>query len=133
MDIILSFVALILILHLGFALLALSQDRNWRLVIAAPPPSRAGKIVLRAAGSGLLALGLPLALVRDGPGFGSLLWGTMTSVAACAVTLTLSWRPSWLKPLAHTVRGLIAFPTKTTNRAGLCKKPFVRLRTEGPD
>ncbi|GEC17638.1 DUF3325 domain-containing protein [Nitrobacter winogradskyi] len=104
MNSILSFVALVLVLHFGFALLALSQDRNWRLVVAAPSLSRVAKITLRIAGYALLALGLSLALWRDGPGFGSLMWGTLISLAACAVTMILSWRAHWMTPLGSAIR-----------------------------
>jgi hypothetical protein len=90
-------------LHAGFVLLALSQDRNWRLVVAAPPPSRVLKLAIRTAGYVLLAAALPIALWRDGPSFGSLLWGTMVSVAGCVVTLTLSWLPDWLGTPAHRI------------------------------
>lgn len=104
MDYVLSFLALIFVLHLGFALLALSQDRNWRLVVAALPLSRSRKIALRIVGYALLALGLSLALWRDGPGFGSLMWGTLISLAACAITMIVSWRAHWMTPLVAVIR-----------------------------
>ena len=46
---------------------------------------------LRLGSALLLALALVLALARDGPGFGGLLWGTAISLAALAVAGTLSW------------------------------------------
>jgi len=104
MDHALHLLALTVVLYLGFATLALSQVRNWRLVIAASPPSPVMKIVLRAIGIVLLMLAIPLALWLDGPSFGSLMWGTAISVAACAVTATLSWCPHWLRPLARAIR-----------------------------
>jgi hypothetical protein len=105
MNSIVSFVILILVLHLGFALLALSQDRNWRLIVmAAPPLSRSRKITLRITGYVLLALGLSLAFWRDGPDFGSLMWGTLISLAAGAVTMILSWRAHWMTPLVSVIR-----------------------------
>lgn len=104
MSNVLSFLILILVLLLGFALLALSQDRNWRLVGTAPPLSRVAKITLRMAGYAQLVLGLSLALWRDGPGFGSLMWGTLISLAACAITMILSWRAHWMTPLASVIR-----------------------------
>jgi len=60
--------------------------------------------VLRGAGAGMIALSLVLALMREGPGFGSLLWATMISLAALAVAFTLAWRPRWLRPLAVALR-----------------------------
>ena len=100
------FTALIVMLILGSALIALSQDRNWRLVITAPPTSYATKIALRATGSMLHVIAIPLSLWRDGLGFGSLMWGTMISVAACTVTALLGWRAHWLKPLALVIAKL---------------------------
>jgi hypothetical protein len=101
MDGILSLLALIIVLQIGFASLALSQDRNWRRVVVAPLPAQAGRTALRTVGSTLLGLGLPLALWRDGPAFGSLMWVMLLSMAAATVTLILSWRPRWLEPLAR--------------------------------
>jgi hypothetical protein len=106
MEDLLLFVALIFVLFLGFALLALSQNRNWRSVDVATSLSRTGVTVLRALGCGLITLALPMALWRDGGGFGSLLWVCLLSIAAFAVTLTLSWRASWLKPLARIITGM---------------------------
>lgn len=84
--------ALIMSLVGGFAMLALSQERNWRLVSHAPPPRLLAKVIFRAAGFGLLALALQLALWRDGNGFGALLWGTLISLSAFAVVMLLSLR-----------------------------------------
>lgn len=95
----LSFVGLFLLLYGGFALLALSQDQH-RRAIGAQALGRWVRKGQRIAGYFLLVLALPLALWRDGPGFGPLLWGILLSVTACAVTFTLSWRPEWLAPLA---------------------------------
>lgn len=100
---ILSFLILILVLLLGFALLALSQNRNWQLV-AAPPLSRSRKVALRSVGTTLLTLAIPLAVWRDGPDFGLLMWGTFISIAACAVTMILSWRAHWMTPLVSVIR-----------------------------
>lgn len=106
MEELLPFVALIFFLHLGFALLALSQSRNWRAAGVATSLSRTAAIILRALGFGLIALALPMALWRDGGGFGSLLWVCLLSIAAFAVTVTLSWRAHWLKPLARIITGV---------------------------
>jgi hypothetical protein len=99
-------IALALVSYLGFALLALSQDRHW---------SRAGgertcpaRLVtaLRAAGYGLLLAAFGLALLRDGPSFGTLVWATMLTVAALAVVATLAWRAAWLRPIIRTVESI---------------------------
>ena len=86
--------------YLGFALLALSQARHWRRVSGAEPQPRVRARALRAFGSLALLLALGLALLRDGPGFGTLLWATAISLAAAAVAVTLAWRPAWLRPVA---------------------------------
>jgi hypothetical protein len=93
-------VAVLAISYLGFALLALSQDRHWLHLCGARhcPPGIARR--LRVAGYTSLAAGLWLALLRDGPGFGSLVWVTTLTVASFAVVCTLTWRPHWLRPLA---------------------------------
>lgn len=104
MHSLLSFLALAAALYLGFALLALSQERNRRAVGIAASLPRAGTVLLRVAGYGLIALALPIALWRDGPGFGSLLWATLVSIGALAVVCTLTWKPLWLRPLVRIVQ-----------------------------
>jgi len=89
--------ALLVAAYAGFALLALSQARHWRIVIGDVALPRRRVRVLRTLGGALIALSLILALVRDGPSFGSLLWATAISVAALAVAFTLAWRPRWLR------------------------------------
>ena len=87
--------------YLGFALLALSQDRHWHQVEGSRncPPHLL--IPLRTAGFACLLLALVLALHRDGASFGSLLWATLISACAFAVVATLTWRAHWLRPLAR--------------------------------
>jgi hypothetical protein len=91
----------------GFACLALSQRRHWAQVLSGEPP-RPTVFVLRTLGSALLLLSLIIALLRDGPSFGSLLWATAISVAALAVAFTLAWRPAVLCPLAVAIRWMVA-------------------------
>ncbi len=55
----------------------------------------------RFIGGLFLALSLSLALWRDGPGFGSLLWAALLSLAAYTLTWLLSRRPEWLKIFAR--------------------------------
>lgn len=110
--------ALIVILLVGFALLALSQARHWRTVAARSPLPRTATIIVRLLGLALLAVALPIALWRDGTGFGSLLWALLLSLAACAVTLTLSWRPGWLKPLALAIHAATVVMGKAAKRSG---------------
>lgn len=92
--------AVLAVTYLGFAALALSQDRHWLHLSGERhcPPDVVRN--LRVVGHGLLTAGLGLALCRDGPGFGSLVWATTLTVASFAVVCTLTWRPHWLRPLA---------------------------------
>jgi hypothetical protein len=98
--------ALALASYLGFALLALSQDRHWERVGGGRhcPPRLV--LPMRILGYVLLLASLALALWRDGPGFGSLVWATMLSVGAIAVTCTLTWRANWLRPVVRSLQGI---------------------------
>lgn len=83
----LALLALISVLYLGFALLALIQERDRRTLGIA---GRAATVLLRVAGYGLIAVVLPIALWRNGPGFAALLWATLISIGALAVVCTLT-------------------------------------------
>jgi hypothetical protein len=100
-------IAMALLCYLGFALLALSQDRHWRRAGGgdAPCPPRLVRPA-RTVGYGLVLLALPVAVVRDGPDFGTVLWATMLGVVAIAVVATLTWRAAYLGPLVRVLRGL---------------------------
>lgn len=91
--------ACILVL-LGFALLALGQERHAARVSqsnrALSPTNRAQ----RAIALGAIALGLPCCIASQSGGFGSLLWVVLMSAAAMAVAFTLTWQAHWLRPLA---------------------------------
>jgi len=90
--------------YVGFACFALSQVRHWRAVVGDPPPRRMIVLALRSIGTGLLGASLALALVRDGPSFGSLLWATAISIAALAVAFSLAWQSGILRPLTAIAR-----------------------------
>ncbi len=96
--------ALLVVSYLGFALLALSQDRHWHHVSGARHCPQRIVLTLRTFGYALLLLALFLAVLRDGPSFGTLLWGTTISVVALAVVATLTWRANWLLPLVRLCR-----------------------------
>ena len=100
--------AVLVAAYLGFALLALSQDRHWHHLGGARhcPPRLV--LPLRVVGYLLLLAGFVLAIVRDGPSFGTLLWVTALSVAAFALVCTLTWRAHWLRPLARLLQGFAA-------------------------
>lgn len=92
--------------YLGFAALAVSQDRHWHHLGGSRHCPRRVCTVLRGMGWMLLLAALVVALVRDGAGFGSLLWATVVTVGALCVVATLSWRAHWLRPVARLVQHL---------------------------
>lgn len=98
--------ALMLASYLGFALLALSQDRHWQRAGGSLPCSGRLVVPMRTLGYALLLAALALALLRDGADFGSLVWASMLSVGAIAVVGTLTWRAHWFAPLVRVLQGL---------------------------
>jgi hypothetical protein len=86
--------------YLAFACFALTQPQHWRAVTAAAGCAPLGKVFLKIAGIAGLASGLAIALWREGPDYGALLWVTELTVAAASVVATLSFKPTLLKPLA---------------------------------
>ena len=78
-------------------------DPNQNPHAASAEPKRAGKLALRIFGGAGLFLALCLALLRDGPSFGAMIWVTMISLAALAVAFTLRRRPRLLRLLAALV------------------------------
>jgi len=97
-------IAVALVSYVGFALLALSQERHW--LRAGGKQACPARVVMpmRAVGYGLLLAALGLALLRDGPSFGSLLWVTVLTVAALGVVATLAWRAAWLRPVVRALQ-----------------------------
>ncbi|WP_188946512.1 DUF3325 domain-containing protein, partial [Polymorphobacter multimanifer] len=59
------------------------------------PPRRA----FRIAGTALLVASLTLALLRDGPAFGSILWTVALTITGMAAVATLTWQ----KPLLRMI------------------------------
>lgn len=90
--------------YLGFVLLALTQERHWCAVCAAPALQRVRAAWPAAAGLALQLLAFVLSIRAQGPSFGSLLWAVMISAAAMAVAFTLAWQPRWLRPIAQLLR-----------------------------
>lgn len=82
-------IALFGVAYFSFALFALSQARYWRQLTHAAPLSTFQVRLLRGLGGVGLALSLVLALLRDGPGLGSLLWVCVISTAAITLGLTI--------------------------------------------
>jgi hypothetical protein len=101
----LLFAALLATAYPAFLLLALSQKQNWlRVSHDASAGTRPPAWPLRAAGCALLALALGIALVRDGAGFGPILWVISLAVAAGAAAATLTARPAWLRSMVGRLR-----------------------------
>lgn len=90
----------------GFACLALSMGRHWEELTGEITLSARRLAVLRMVGGLALAASLVLALLRDGPSFGSLIWVLSLTVGAIAVTFTLTWRPHWLRHMARVARAI---------------------------
>lgn len=78
-------------------LLALSQERNWRITYGAGVGRRT---TMRRIGWLLALLTLALCIVRDGASFGIILGLFLLAAAFMAVTLMLAFRPRWLRPVA---------------------------------
>lgn len=102
---------------LGFAVLALGQERHWSRVSQANRPVARAIRAQRAIASIAIASALPACIAAEGPAFGCLLWALLLMATALVVSLTLTWRPHWLLPLA---RLLAAFPA---TRRPSCSKP----------
>lgn len=85
----------------GFACLALAMPDYWAQAggdMSRQPPRRR----LRLSAAALLVVALALCLWRDGPGFGTLLWGVLLTAGALGVAFTLTWRPLLLGRLTGT-------------------------------
>lgn len=85
---------------IGFALLALSQERHWHAATGTPAAAAPSPLPLRTVGFALQLLALAGFVHTQGPGFGGLLWGVGATAAAMTVALVLTWRPRLLAPLA---------------------------------
>lgn len=82
---------------LGFAWLALAQERYQDPVYGHSCSIARVAIARRAIGSIAIGMSLPACMVSQGASFGCLLWPLSMGAAAMAVALTLSWRPRWLR------------------------------------
>lgn len=90
--------------YLGFGCLALSLRQHWKDVTHEPPLRPASVATLRVIGYTAIASTLVLTVLRDGPGFGSVLWVLLLTASATAIAFTLTWRPSWLRLAVRAVR-----------------------------
>lgn len=90
--------ALLGVTYAGFAALALSQRPNWDiLMLRRRFPAHLVR-TLRACGFALLVSALSIALVRDGPSFGAILWTIMLAIGAALVAATLTFRRKTTRP-----------------------------------
>jgi len=89
---------------LGFALLALSQQRHFFHVHKENVPAALVLSGQRAIGFIAIGVSLVCCIAGQGASFGALLWVLSLSAAAMAIALTLTWRPYWLCWLAHALR-----------------------------
>ena len=96
-------IALTWSLWVGFAALALSQTRHWHAVTGRHDPPAVTERAARWIGWGLLSLSVILALLRDGWGFGLLLWPMAAFFVGLAVSFTLAYGPRFLAQLAQTI------------------------------
>lgn len=88
-----------LLLFLGFAVLALSQERHRERVFGPNLPVAIPSRAKRAIGFVAIGLALPFCVASQGGGFGSLLWVVLMGAAAMAVALLLTWHPRSLRLL----------------------------------
>ncbi|KJH79611.1 DUF3325 family protein [Stutzerimonas stutzeri] len=90
--------------YLAFALLALCQPVHRKavdpLACTPSPASQQGRKLLAAFS---LATALALLLALQSSGFGAVLWMLLVSAGAFSLSLTLSWKPTWLRPLLQSI------------------------------
>ena len=102
---------------LGFALLALSQERHLERIFRESSHPAHTIRAQRATGFIAVSLSLPACIASQGASFGSLLWVLLLPAAALAVALMLTWRPQWLRPLAQAARTVFQRPSVSTSRS----------------
>ena len=83
----------------GMGWLALAMDVHWQQV-RGQAPSRNAVLRLRGLGVFGLIVALVLCLRTDHASMAALVWVMVLTAGALAVTLTLAWRPHWLRVLA---------------------------------
>lgn len=80
----------------GALLLALSQERNWRIICGGRTGRQARML---HKGWSMALLTLALCILRDGASFGTILGLFLLATAFLTITLTLGFRPRWLSPI----------------------------------
>lgn len=84
----------------GFAWLALAMNAHWKQVRGSPRPSRGGRILLRLGAGMAFLIALLLCNLSDHATIAALVWVMALTAGALLVAFTLTWRPSWLRPLS---------------------------------
>jgi hypothetical protein len=81
--------------YLAPGLIALSQKRHWHNTLPQVTQTQAIRWGLRMAGIFLMLLAFTVALLRDGPAFGSVLF-VVASIANCLVAaISINLYPGW--------------------------------------
>ena len=83
--------------YLMFAFFALSQRRHWQAVAGKWPYSIKFAYWMRGSALALLLISSGIALFRDGPSYGAILWITIQTICALLVVLTLTFKPNHLR------------------------------------
>lgn len=89
----------------GWCGLALAMQDHWRQVVGrAAAPAAAWR--LRLAGLAAGGLGGWACWQADQGGMAALVWVMVLSASAFSVSLLLTWRPAWLRPLGVHLGGV---------------------------
>ena len=114
-----------LLAGLGFAGLALSQDRHTARVHRSNRPEGHIPYAQRAISLIAIGLSLPACVAAHGASFGGLLWALLLPAAAMTVALVLSYRPHWLRPPASAAR--IVFNVRPSKEVNHVPDPADRI------
>lgn len=112
---------------LGFALLALSQQRHAENVAGKNSSITTQSHIMRAQraiGFIAISLSLPTCIMGQGASFGSLLWSLLVCASALAVALTLTWRPHTLHVLHRLI--MLCKPSHTRRAHALTENAAIR-------
>ncbi len=89
--------------YIGFVMLAMTQSRPRKLLCEASKQSALRKLCYQCSGSLLLLCSLILIIADEGWSFGSIVWGTIISLAAISVTLTITFATESFRKIVHVV------------------------------
>jgi hypothetical protein len=108
----------LLSLYAGWSILAVSQSRHWASVTASATKPPAGSAIrsVRLTAAVLLLIGLFSCVDAAGASFGVVLWFAQLFLSASLIVVTLSSKPSLLKPSARFLASIEAV-MRTSKRA----------------